>query len=122
MPSIIEFLAEKLGHQPELARLFYVGLFELDSADQQVFRKQLGMLLEPVDGYLTRCVASGRLRCSDAQAATFGLVASVVIHHAAPDLLHDASSRISDSMRATAGCIQFCLEVLVAPCPRIAEG
>lgn len=114
VPSIIEFLAEKLGQQSELTRLLYAGLFELDSAGQQAFREQLGMLLEPVDGYLTRCVASGRLRCSDAQAATLGLVASVVIHHAAPDLLHDASSRISDTMRATAGCIRFWLEVLLA--------
>ena len=126
VPSIIEFLAEKLSWQSDLARLLYVALFELDAANQpvhrQVFRDELRRMLEPVEDYLARCVAKGRVRCSDAKAATLGLVASVAILHAATDLLNDASSAISDSRQATARCGRFWLEVLLAEGPKQCPG
>jgi len=122
VPSIIEFLAEKLSWQSDLARLLYAGLFELDPenqpVDRQIFRDELRRLLEPVEDYLARCVASGRVRCSDAWAATLGLAASVAIQHAVPELLNDASSGISDFRQAASRCGQFWLEVLLAEGPR----
>jgi AcrR family transcriptional regulator len=110
VPGIIEFLADRLSCQSELARLLYVGIFELDSPDhpeeRQAFWDGLRRLLEPVGVYLARCVDSGQLRCSDAEEAMLGMFASVVVHQAAPD------PRAPDS-KATARCIRFWLEALL---------
>src|SRR5581483_10206746 len=114
LPSLVEFLAEKLCYQSELTRLLYLGLFELDSGDQQVFGEHLGPLLQPIHEYLARCVSARRLRCSDPGAATLGLIASVLIHHAAPDLLSPAEATRSDPTSPAHSCSTFWVEVLLA--------
>ncbi len=114
VPSLVEFLAEKLCYQSELTRLLYLGLFELESGDQQVFGKHLATLLQPIHEYLTRCVQARRLRCSDPQAATLGLIASVLIHHAAPDLLNRSTFSKQESGSPADSCANFWVEVLLA--------
>ncbi len=115
LPSIIEFLGEKICGHNELCRLLYVFSFETEPRNSPVLASHLGDLLMPIYHYLARCAAEGRLRCSDPAAATLGLLASLLIFQAAPDLLALTPRKSSGPVSSVVCCTTLWLEVLLAP-------
>jgi AcrR family transcriptional regulator len=115
LPSVIEFLDEKICGQTDLCRLLYVFSFEVESRNNSVLASYLGNLLNPIYHYLARCAGEGRLRCSDPAAATLGLLASLLIFQMAPDLLALTPRKLSEPVSPVACCTTLWLEVLLVP-------
>src|SRR5579863_7555377 len=59
LPGIVSLLVETIQHQPEMLRLLYLSLFELENGAERILRKHLVPLFQPVHEYLSRCASKG---------------------------------------------------------------
>lgn len=75
-----ELVAETLTHRPEMLRLLHYSVLELNEDFHPLVRRYLGELVEVVTRYLEPWVLKGELRCPDARAAIFTLIAIVISH------------------------------------------
>lgn len=80
LPGVVSLMVETVQHQPEIVRLLYLSLFELEHGAERVLRKHLVPLFQPVCEYLSRCVSKGMIRDLEPEVATLGLAASVAAH------------------------------------------
>jgi AcrR family transcriptional regulator len=80
IPGIVALLVETVQHQPEMLRLLYLSMFELENGAERMLRKHLVPLFEPVREYLSRCASKGLIRDLEPGVAALGLAASVAAH------------------------------------------
>src|SRR5271167_3436719 len=92
IPGIVALLVETVQHQPEMLRLLYLSLFELENGAERILRKHLVPLFEPVREYLSRCASKGLIRDLEPGVATLGLAASVAAHQGLQSVLTDGNS------------------------------
>lgn len=92
IPGIVALLVETLQHQPEMLRLLYLSLFELENGADRILRKHLIPLFEPVREYLSRCASQGLIRDLEPGVAALGLAASVAAHQGLQLVLADDDS------------------------------
>ncbi len=80
LPGIVALLVNAVRNQPEMLRLLYLSLFELEDGAERILRKHLAQVFEPLQKYLARCVAKGLIRDLEPGVAALGLAASVAAH------------------------------------------
>jgi AcrR family transcriptional regulator len=79
LPGVVALLVETFHNQPEMIRLLYLSLFELDHGDR-ILRKHLVPLFQPLREYLSRCALKGTIRDLEPGVAALGLAALVAAH------------------------------------------
>jgi AcrR family transcriptional regulator len=79
LPGVVALLVETFHNQPEMIRLLYLSLFELDHGER-ILRKHLVPLFRPLREYLSRCASKGTIRDLEPGVAALGLAALVAAH------------------------------------------
>jgi len=113
LPDIVALLVETVQHQPEMLRLLYVSLFELEDGAERILRRHLSQLFEPVQGYLTRCASKGLIRDLEPGVAALGLAASVAAHQNLRQMLSIDEGLYSSTESAVAMYSTFWMKALV---------
>jgi AcrR family transcriptional regulator len=113
IPGIVALLVETVEHQPEMVRLLYLSLFELENGAERILRKHLVPLFEPVLEYLSRCVSKGLIRDLEPGVAALGLAASVAAHQSLQQVLTDKDTPCTTTDEAIAAYIAFWMKALV---------
>jgi AcrR family transcriptional regulator len=113
IPGIIALLVETVQHQPEMLRLLYLSLFELENGAERILRKHLVPLFEPVREYLARCVCKGLIRDLEPGVATLGLAASVAAHQGLQQVLTMDNMPYANTDDAIAAYSAFWMKALV---------
>src|ERR1700674_198953 len=81
LPGVVALLVETFHNQPEMVRLLYLSLFELEHGAERILRKYLVPFFQPVREYLSRCASNGLARDLDPSIAALALMTSIVAHH-----------------------------------------
>jgi AcrR family transcriptional regulator len=110
IPGIVALLVETVQHQPEMVRLLYLSLFELENGAERILRKHLVPLFEPVREYLSRCASQGLIR--DLVAA-LGLAASVAAHQGLQHVVTNDNMPYASTEEAIAAYSSFWMKALV---------
>jgi AcrR family transcriptional regulator len=113
IPGIVAMLVETVQHQPELLRLLYLSLFELENGAERILRKHLVPLFDPVHEYLSRCVSKGWIRDLEPGVATLGLAASVAAHQGLQQVLSSDDLPYANTDEAIAAYSDFWMKALV---------
>lgn len=113
LPGIVSLLVETVQHQPELVRLLYLSLFELEHGAERVLRKHLVPLFEPVREYLSRCASKGLIRDLEPGVAALGLAASVAAHQGLQQVLTSKDTPCATTDEAIAAYTDFWMKALV---------
>lgn len=113
LPGIVSLLVETVQHQPEMVRLLYLSLFELEHGAERVLRKHLVPLLEPVREYLSRCASKGLIRDLEPGVAALGLAASVAAHQGLQQVLTSKDTPYPTTDDAIAAYTDFWMKALV---------
>ena len=113
IPGIIALLVETVQHQPEMLRLLYLSLFELENGAERILRKHLVPLFDPVREYLSRCAAKGLIRDLEPGVATLGLAASVAAHQGLQSVLTDAAGLCTSTDDAIMTYTEFWTKALL---------
>ena len=113
IPGIVTLLVETVEHQPEMVRLLYLSLFELENGAERILRKHLVPLFEPVREYLSRCAAKGLIRDLEPGVAALGLAASVAAHQSLQQVLVDKDTPCTTTDEAIAAYSAFWMKALV---------
>jgi AcrR family transcriptional regulator len=113
LPGIVALLVETVQHQPEMVRLLYLSLFELEHGAERVLRKHLVPLFEPVREYLSRCASKGLIRDLEPGVAALGLAASVAAHQGLQQVLTSKDIPYITTDDAIAAYTDFWMKALV---------
>jgi AcrR family transcriptional regulator len=113
IPGIVALLVETVQHQPEMLRLLYLSLFELENGAERILRKHLVPLFDPVREYLSRCVAKGLIRDLEPGVATLGLAASVAAHQGLQQVLAIDNMPYANTDEAITAYSDFWMKALV---------
>jgi len=113
LPGIVSLLVETVQHQPEMMRLLYLSLFELEHGAERVLRKHLVPLFEPVREYLSRCASKGLIRDLEPGVAALGLAASVAAHQGLQQVLTNKGAPYPTTDDAIAVYTDFWMKALV---------
>jgi AcrR family transcriptional regulator len=113
IPGIVALLVETVQHQPEMLRLLYLSLFELENGAERILRKHLVPLFDPVREYLSRCVSKGLIRDLEPGVATLGLAASVAAHQGLQQVLTIDDMPYANTDDAIAAYSDFWMKALV---------
>jgi AcrR family transcriptional regulator len=113
IPGIVAMLVETVQHQPEMLRLLYLSLFELENGAERILRKHLVPLFDPVHEYLARCVSKGLIRDLEPGVATLGLAASVAAHQGLQQVITRADLGYANTDEAIAAYSDFWMKALV---------
>jgi AcrR family transcriptional regulator len=113
IPGIVALLVETIQHQPELLRLLYLSLFELENGAERILRKHLVPLFDPVCEYLSRCVSKGLIRDLEPGVATLGMAASVAAHQGLQQVLTSDQMPYTNTDEAIAAYSDFWMKALV---------
>ncbi len=113
LPGIVSLLVETVQHQPEMVRLLYLSLFELEHGAERVLRKHLVPLFEPVREYLSRCASKGLIRDLEPGVAALGLAASVAAHQGLQQVLTSKDTAYPTTDDAIAAYTDFWMKALV---------
>jgi AcrR family transcriptional regulator len=113
IPGIVELLVETVQHQPEMLRLLYLSLFELENGAERILRKHLIPLFQPVREYLARCAAKGLIRDLEPGVAALGLAASVAAHQGLYLVLADGDSTCPSTDDAIVTYTEFWTKALL---------
>jgi AcrR family transcriptional regulator len=113
IPGIVALLVETVEHQPEMVRLLYLSLFELENGAERILRKHLVPLFEPVREYLSRGVSKGLIRDLEPGVAALGLAASVAAHQTLQQVLSDKDTPCTTTDEAIAAYSAFWMKALV---------
>jgi AcrR family transcriptional regulator len=113
LPGIVALLVETFQHEPEMLRLLYVSLFELEDGADRILRRHLAPVFEPVQGYFARCASKGWIRDLEPGVATLGLAASVAAHQNLRQILPLDEGRCSSMESAVAMYSTFWMKALV---------
>ncbi len=113
LPAIVSLMVETVQKQPEMLRLVYLSLFELEPGADRLLRKHLGQLFEPVQMYLSRCIAKGWIRDLQPGVAALGLAASVAAHQNLQQILTTDEVLYTSSESAVAAYSKFWIKALI---------
>jgi AcrR family transcriptional regulator len=113
IPGIVALLVETVQHQPEMLRLLYLSLFELENGAERILRKHLVPLFQPVSEYLARCASKGLIRDLEPGVAALGLAASVAAHQGLQQVLANDESAFTGTDDAIAAYTKFWMKALV---------
>lgn len=113
LPGIVSLLVETVHHQPEMLRLLYLSLFELENGAERVLRKHLVPLFQPVREYLSRCASKGLIRDLEPGVAALGLAASVAAHQNLQQVLISEAEPYASTDDAIAAYTEFWMKALV---------
>jgi AcrR family transcriptional regulator len=113
IPGIVAMLVETVQHQPEMLRLLYLSLFELENGAERILRKHLVPLFDPVHEYLARCVSKGLIRNLEPGVATLGLAASIAAHQGLQQVLTSDDMPYANTDEAIAAYSDFWMKALV---------
>jgi AcrR family transcriptional regulator len=113
IPGIVALLVETVQHQPEMLRLLYLSLFELENGAERTLRKHLVPLFQPVCEYLSRCASKGLIRDLEPEVAALGLAASVAAHQGLQQVLSSDESVFTSTDGAIAAYTEFWMKALV---------
>lgn len=80
VPMVVEFAVNLVLYQPEVARLLYFGILELEAAAEPLCRRRLGPSFELVRSYMERCIAQNTIRGLDPGFAVAAVLTSVIAH------------------------------------------
>jgi AcrR family transcriptional regulator len=80
VPMIVEFLVHTSLYKPEIMRLLYFSILELEAGAELVYRSKLGPTFELLRAYVLRCVERTSIKTVDPAIACIGLVTSVLAH------------------------------------------
>lgn len=80
VPMIVEFLVHTALYKPEVMRLLYFSILELEAGAELIYRTKLGPTFELLRSYVVRCVDRSSIRTMDADIASIGMVTSVLAH------------------------------------------
>jgi hypothetical protein len=106
-------LVETVQHQPEMIRLLYLSLFELENGAERILRKHLMPLFDPVHEYLARCVSKGLIRNLEPGVATLGLAASIAAHRGLQHVLSSDDMPYANIDEAIAAYSDFWMRALI---------
>lgn len=113
IPGIVALLVETVQHQPEMVRLLYLSLFELEHGAERILRKHLVPLFEPVREYLSRCASQGLIRDLEPGVAALGLAASVAAHQGLQHVVTNDNMPYASTEEAIAAYSSFWMKALV---------
>jgi len=113
LPVIIASLVETIHHQPEMIRLLYLSLFELEHGAERLLRKHLLPFFQPVNEYLSRCNAKGLIRDMQPSVAALGLAACIAGHQGL-QFVFPEEQQLSNTDDAAAAYTAFWLNALVS--------
>src|SRR5271170_2275258 len=113
IPGIVALLVETVQHQPELLRLLYLSLFELENGAERILRKHLVPLFQPVHEYLSRCASKGLIRDLEPGVAALGLAASVAAHQGLQHVVTNDNMPYASTEEAIAAYSSFWMKALV---------
>ncbi len=115
VPMIVEFLVHMALYQPEVMRLLYFSVLELEAGAEPVYRNQVGPMFEMLRAYLSRCVDRHRLRAVDSAIACVGLVSSVLAHQGLHRLLTGTVLPYKNAEETISAYSKFWASILLAP-------
>jgi AcrR family transcriptional regulator len=113
LPGIVTLLVETFHNQPEMVRLLYLSLFELEHGAERILRKHLVPLFDPVREYLSRCASKGLIRDLEPGVAALGLAASVAAHQGLQQVLSTEDPPYANTDEAIAAYSLFWMKALV---------
>src|SRR5271170_3451358 len=113
IPGIVALLVETVQHQPEMLRLLYLSLFELENGAERILRKHLVPLFDPVREYLSRCASQGLIRDLEPGVAALGLAASVAAHQGLQHVVTNDNMPYASTEEAIAAYSSFWMKALV---------
>ena len=113
LPGIVALLVETVQHQPEMLRLLYLSLFEVENGAERILRKHLVPLFQPVREYLSRCASKGLIRDLEPGIAALGLAASVAAHQGLQSVLADEDSSCPSTDDAIMTYTEFWMKALL---------
>jgi AcrR family transcriptional regulator len=113
LPGVVALLVETFHNQPEMVRLLYLSLFELEHGAERILRKYLVPFFQPVREYLSRCASTGLARDLDPSIATLALMTSIVAHHGLYRVVTDEIAGYASTDEATAAYAEFWYKALI---------
>ncbi len=87
LPGVVALLVETFHNQPEMVRMLYLSLFELEHGAERILRKYLVPFFQPLREYLSRCASKDLIRDVDPALAALSLAALVVAHQGLQSIL-----------------------------------
>ena len=115
IPMLIEFLVHMVLYQPELARLLYFSVLELEAGAEPLYRHQIGPLFEMIRSYLQRCVDTQTVRPVDPAIAVAALAASIMAHQGLYRLITGNALPFRSADEATGAYSKFWAAALLQP-------
>jgi AcrR family transcriptional regulator len=116
MRGVIALLVETFHNQPEMVRLLYLSLFELEHGAERILRKYLVPFFQPVREYLSRCAAKGLGRDLDPSIAALALMTSIVAHPGLYRVMTSEVTGYASTDDATAAYAEFWFKALMSEC------
>jgi AcrR family transcriptional regulator len=113
LPGVVALLVETFHNQPEMVRLLYLSLFELEHGAERILRKYLVPFFQPVRGYLFRCASKGLARDLDPSIAALALMTSIVAHHGLYRVVTNDVAGYAGTDEATAAYAEFWFKALM---------
>src|SRR5579872_880612 len=114
LPGVITLLVETFHNQPEMVRLLYLSLFELEHGAERILRKYLVPFFQPVRGYLSRCAGKGLARDLDPSIAALALMTSIVAHHGLCRVVTNEVTNYASTDDATTAYTEFWFKALMS--------
>jgi AcrR family transcriptional regulator len=113
LPCVIALLVETFHNQPEMVRLLYLSLFELEHGAERILRKYLVPFFQPLREYLSRCASAGLARDLDPSIAALALTTSIVAHHGLYRVVTDEVAGSAGTDEVTAAYAEFWFKALM---------
>jgi len=112
--GVVALLVETFHNQPEMVRLLYLSLFELEHGAERMLRKYLVPFFQPVREYLSRCASKGLARDLDPSIAALALMTSIVAHHGLYRVVTNEGTVYASTDDATAAHAEFWFKALMS--------
>jgi AcrR family transcriptional regulator len=114
LPGVVALLVETFHNQPEMVRLLYLSLFELEHGAERILRKYLVPFFHPVREYLSRCASKGLARDLDPSIAALALMTSIVAHHGLYRVVTNEVTNYASTDDATTVYAEFWFKALMS--------
>jgi AcrR family transcriptional regulator len=114
LPGVVALLVETFHNQPEMVRLLYLSLFELEHGAERILRKYLVPFFQPVREYLSRCASKGLARDLDPSIAALALMTSIVAHHGLSRVVTNEAADYASMDDATTAYAEFWFKALMS--------
>jgi len=113
LPGVVALLVETFHNQPEMVRMLYLSLFELEHGAERILRKYLVPFFQPLREYLSRCALKGLARDLDPSIAALALITSIVAHPGLYRVVTNEAADYPSSDEATTAYAEFWFKALM---------